>query len=276
MKLNADMLFAHPVLSATSNDFKDSLFDADFTVKVGDSDNLDIVASIALKCPDLEKLVNDGSAGSGFYLICPQTYENRLIEMAPGSKLHRYRAADFFGTIRLRPVIWSKTAQVGWQSNYLHPEYGGAADFPAAAILAVGEEQRFSVDRERLKPFESIFSLAALDGLPAGQIAVDTEPAKITIKVHSQTKESIEGLRNSPSGRNVLLNSVYLPALMQVLSEVSRDRGAAENRSWFRIFEAKCAAANIDLGNPDFLRDAQRLLGLPFLKIEAEKERLFS
>ena len=275
MKLSNDMLFAHPVLSSTSTDFKDALFDTDFTVTIGEKDNLDVLASLMLKCADINALLDSGGAGSGFFLICPQTYDNRLIEMAPGSKGHRFKASDFFGTIRLRPVIWSKEERKHWRSAYLHPEYGGAVDFPAAAILALGDEQTFSVDRERLKPFESIFSLAALDELSPGEIAVDTDADKITIKVHSQTKESIEGIRNSRTGRNILLNAVYLPVLMQVLNEVATDRSRCETRQWFRIFEAKSASKGVSLSQPDFLRDAQRLLACPFQMIEAEKERLF-
>lgn len=221
MKLSSDMLFAHPVLSASSTDFRDSLFEADFTATLRTDDAISLEASIVLKCPDLTLLISTGGAGCGFYVICPQTYQNRLIEMAPGSKVHELTASDFFGTVRLRPVVWSKEPRVEWRSSLLHPEYGGVATFPAAAVLAVGEEYRFTVDRERLRPFESIFSLAALDDLPAGQIAVDPDLEKITIKTNPRTKESIEGIRNDTSGRAVLLSAVYLPAVMQVLAEIS-------------------------------------------------------
>ena len=275
MKISTDMLFAHPVLSSKSTDFRDALFDADFEFTMTDN-NLDIVASLTLKCPDLNSLLGSGGAGSGFFLICPSTYTNRLIEMAPGHKEHRFNASDFFGTVRLRPVVWSKEERKQWRSEYLNPEYGGSADFPAAALLAVGDEQPFSVDRERLRPFESIFRLAALDQLPPGEIAVDTDADKIIIQVHSQTKESIEGIRNNRVGRSILLNAVYLPAVMQVLNDIASDRSHCENRQWFRVFEAKSVARGIDLDRPEFLRDAQRLLDLPFRAVEAEKERLFA
>ena len=274
MKLSSDMLFAHPVLSSTSTDYRDALFDADFIVAI-ERDNLDVTATLTLKCADLNALLESGGAGSGFYLIGSQTYENRLIEMRPGSAQHRFKASDFFGTIRIRPVVWSKKPCSNWQSEFLNPEYQGVAHFPAATVLAVGDEQAFSVDRERLKPFESIFSLVALEELQQGQIAVDTDRDKITISATAQTKASIEGIRNNPTGRSFLLNAVYFPAVIQVLNDIANDRGRCESRPWFRIFAAKCAAAGIELENPDYLRDAQRLLGYPFRKIEAEKERLF-
>jgi hypothetical protein len=207
MKLSDEMLFGHPVLSSTSNDYRDALFAAEFDVNIEDPDWLVMGATIRLNCTDLDDLLEDGGAGCGFYVICLDTYQNRLIEMTPGSASHKLNAHHFFGTIQVRPVVWSKESRTGWSSKYLHPEYGGQADFPAAAVLAVGDEARFSVDRERLRPFESIFTLAAHEGLQRGELAVDPEGDKITIFVHQDTKDSVDSIRNDQRGR-----TVYSPA----------------------------------------------------------------
>jgi hypothetical protein len=276
MKLNDEMLFGHPVLSSTSNDYRDALFAAEFEVNIEDPDSLVIGATINLNCEDLDDLLEEGGAGCGFYLICRNTYQNRLIEMTPGSASHKLNAHHFFGTIQLRPVVWSKESRTGWSSKYLHSEYGGQADFPAAVVLAVGDEARFSVDRERLRPFESIFTLAANDGLQRGELAVDPEGDKITIFVHSDTKDSVDSIRNDQRGRTVLLNAVYLPALMQVLSEMSQRGKTFETKAWYRIFTGKCAATGIDPAVGDTLQNAQRLLKYPFARIEEQKERLFT
>lgn len=275
MKINDDMLFGHAVLSPVSDDYHDALFNAEFVVNVEDDDQLDIEASIALNCQDLDQLLEVGGAGCGFFLVCRQTYQNRLIEMSPGKATHRLNAHHFFGTLQLRPVVWSKEARSGWRSRFLHPEYGGQTDFPAAALLALGEEQRFSVDRERLKPFESIFALAAVDSLKPGEISVDPDGEKITIGVHPDTKNSIDQIRNDPRGRVVLLNSVYLPAVMQLLSDMSGGTGNYEERAWHRIFMAKCAQCGFDPAAAVPLEHAQRLLGFPFAKIDEQKEKLF-
>ena len=276
MKLSDDMLFAHPVMSPVSTDYRSGSLDADFSLEIDADDNLDLSVAFALKSTHLSALVMSGEAGAGVFLVCRPTYENRLLEMAPGFRKHRLRASNFFGTIQLRPVVWTKRAQKKWACDQLNEEYGGFADLPAAAVLAVGAEQVFSVDRERLRPFESVFSLASLAELPPGEIAVDTDVDKITIKVNPATKESIEGMRNSLTGRNLLLNSLYLPAVMQVLHDLRLDPQRHSDRPWFRVVEAKCSASGIRLENLEPLRDAQILLKLPFLKIEAEKERLLS
>lgn len=275
MKVSDDMLFAHPVLSPVSDDFHDAFFDAEFTISLEEEDWLLIDTALRLSCPELDQLLEEGGAGSGFYVICPQTYQNRLIEMNPGAAKHKLNAHHFFGTVQLRPVIWSKESRTGWTSRHLHPEYGGTVDFPAAALLAVGGEYRFSVDRERLKPFESIFALAAHDDRKWGEISVDPDEDKITIFVHPEIKVSIDNIRNDARGRTVLLNAVYLPAIMQVLVELAEGGRSFETRAWYRIFTAKCAAAGIDPASSNTLLNAQQLLNYPFGRIEEQKERLF-
>lgn len=273
MKLSSNMLFAHPVLSAASTDYSDATFEVTFALE-SNADVLNITSNGTMTCPELHSLLDDGSAGFGFYLICPRTYHNRLVETTMAERTHRFTLSDYFGTVVIQPVLWSKELCTGWHSPRLHAEYGGAVSLPSAAVLAIGERRRFSVDRQRLRPIESIFSLAARDELPHGQFSVDVEDDKIAIHAHSKTKEVVEEFRNNPRGRQVLLNSVYFPAVMHVLSEVSKDSTRLGDRTWFRIFEAKCSAIGIDLDRPEPLADAQRLLNLPFLKLVAEKDRL--
>lgn len=276
MKLSNDMLFAHPVLASYSDDYREGLFDCEFEVLL-DDETLILEVDLKLNCPDLEKLVEDGAAGTGFFLICRRTYMNRQIEMAPGKATHEFKASSFFETVLIQPVIWSKEARRGWKSIHLHEEYSEGVDLPDATILAVGEEQRFSVDRAQLKPFETIFALAISDEVPTGQIRIDTGESKITILANKETKESIEEMREvGETGRSVILNSVYLPAVTEVIRQLGGEDSPFADKPWFRIFTAKCAAAGINLENCVPLDAAQELLNSPFLRLDGAKEDLFS
>ncbi|WIW95464.1 hypothetical protein [Altererythrobacter rubellus] len=275
MKLSNDMLFAHPVLAPYSDDYNDALFDCSFEVLL-DDETVILQVELKLNCADLERLVDEGAAGTGFFLICPRTYYNSQIEMAPGKATLDYKAQNFFGTVMLQPVVWSKESRKGWTSSLLHEEYGHGVDLPEASILAVGEEQRFSVDRDQLKPFETIFALAESDEVPPGQFKVDTGEAKITIYACKETKASIEEMRGvGEAGRSVILNSIYLPAISEVLRQLGDGDGQLANQPWFRIFTAKCDAAGINPETCVPLEAAQQLLNSPFLKIDTVKEDLF-
>lgn len=276
MKLSNDMLFAHPVLASYSDDYRKGLFDCSFEVLL-DDETVILEVELTLNCPDLEQLVEDGAAGTGFFLICPRTYLNRQIEMAPGKATHEFKASHLFGTVQIQPVIWSKEARAGWKSQNLHEEYSDGVDLPDATVLAVGEEQRFSVDRAQLKPFETIFALAVSDEVPTGQFRIDTGEAKITILANKETKESIEEMREvGETGRSVILNSVYLPAVTEVIRQLGGEDAPFADKPWFRIFTAKCDAAGINLENCVPLDAAQQLLNSPFIRLDGAKEDLFS
>lgn len=276
MKLSDQMLFAHPVLSRASDDFRDADFGFECNYSIENNQTLNLELNIKLSCPELVRLIDEGAAGCGFFLICRETYQNRLVAARLGHFVYRCKADDFFGTVQLRCIIWSNESRSNWSSNHLHPEYDGKTDFPAFRVLAFSDELRFSLDRERLKPFESIFSLAAIDRLEEGEIRVDPDGEKITIGVSPGTKRSIDGIRNDRRGRAILLNAVYLPAVIQVLIDLTAGQRSFDDKPWFRIFSAKCAQCGIDPANAMPLEHAQLLLGYPFLKIDEMKEILFS
>jgi hypothetical protein len=78
-----------------------------------------------------------------------------------------------------------------------------------------------------------------------GQIGLDMEAEKIRIVVDKKTHASISLYRGSNIGRAILLNGVYLPAVMEVLRNLasekelyelrrSRSNGAHSRWTWSR------------------------------------------
>lgn len=275
MKLDVNMVFAHPVLAPGSSDYTESGFEGTFTMGVTGDMQLQIAAVLSLQCKDLQKLVDREIAATGFFVFCPDTYVDRLIDAPLGESVHNFDARDYFGTVKLQPVVWSLRELPDWSPTSVHAEFGGQLPLPSAAVLAFGDPSSFTVDRQRLRPFESIFTLASADHLSAGEFQVNVEREQITIYAAPATKAAIEEIRNSPFGRHMLLNAVYLPAVMQVLHEVAESPHRYEGFRWHRVFAAKCAAAGVVPGSGDLLQNAQRLLASPFGKIEANRERMF-
>jgi hypothetical protein len=78
---------------------------------------------------------------------------------------------------------------------------------------------------------------------------------------------SIYSMRNTAPGKTILLNSVYLPAVMEVLTVLQQDAGPYQDKRWYKVFEAKCAHENVNLENPDLLKDSQKLLKSPFNRV---------
>lgn len=121
---------------------------------------------------------------------------------------------------------------------------------------------------------ETIFAIAKSDELPPDTLAVDLESERIRVLVAENIYDTVNTLRGLGHGRPIILNSVYLPAVIQVLETVREGAAAYEARRWYRVFSAKCDHYGIDMEDPDLWRDAQKLLEAPFSEINSNKEIL--
>ncbi len=271
MKFREDMLFGHPVLIMDRNDYTEGSFTMTFSEPKVESQILHITATPQIQRPELIRLIEDGKAACGFYMICEDTFQNRLHTVPVEGQTFKLQASDFYGAVRLRGVVVSLEEIQDFRSEVLNPEYGEGTDLPAASILALDQEQKFAIGQISKKPFESIFSLVVNPTVPEGMIQVDASGAKINICANPKTKESIDEYRISEAGKSMLLNAVYLPALAQLLHEIDGNPEQYNDKPWFSVFDAKCAVAGVNLSSPDPLTDAQKLLNGPFLNLMEKK-----
>jgi hypothetical protein len=79
-------------------------------------------------------------------------------------------------------------------------------------------------------------------------------------------------LRFTTHGRAFLLNAIYLPAVMSVLSSISEDDSQFEGRRWHRVFIATLDHVGIDRKSHDYLKNAQQLMRSPFGRVSSLAE----
>ncbi|MCY3996871.1 MAG: hypothetical protein OXF07_12085 [Rhodobacter sp.] len=116
----------------------------------------------------------------------------------------------------------------------------------------------------KLKPIESIFELDRSPDVPEGTLQVDPERDRITILADPKTYETIRVLRDQTGGRPVVMNAVYLPAVMEVLDALKASEDGYQGRRWHQTFLAKCDAMGINpSADSSILESAQKLLGRP-------------
>ena len=119
---------------------------------------------------------------------------------------------------------------------------------------------------------ETIFSIAKSDDVPDCEIRLQMEGHKIKILANTNTYNKIKTLRGNKVGKTVLLNSIYLPAVMGVLSSLKDDYDTYQDKRWFRVFNSKCEHMGINISSSDILRDEQKLLESPLGIIMSTKE----
>jgi hypothetical protein len=268
MKLTDSMRYPHPVLSEFSSDYVTGEFRCSFVQQMTSEGELKITAELALDSKDLQALVDSQKVSIGYFIVCRRTYFNTLQEAPLGRSEKYFDASKLFGTVVVRPVVWTLAAVQNFSSPLIHQEFGRAVNLPKGSVVALGPEFRFSIDKKKFKPFESIFELAEDPTIEPGVVFVDPMRDRITILAEPKTFRDLAGMRNMPAGRSILLSAVYLPAVMDVLALLQSGETSPTSKNWYRIFKAKCDDLAIDpiAPNQSPLSIAQKLLRGPLKK----------
>lgn len=276
MKINEKTRFPHPVLSATTGDYPTG----EFTIKIAgaevpDKQEVALDFEVELTQPDIRLVVESGAASVGLFVNCRETFYSRFVPLGLGGGRFAFERGALLGRVSMRPMIWTQKPMNGFSLKNCHPEFGTATiDFATGTVLALDDELVMHVGRDKLAQIETIFTIAKAEDLASGTLGVFLESDKIKISVASDIYETVIRLRDLPKGKPIILNSVFLPAVMQVLDSMKDDTGAFEPRRWYRVFDAKCTHLGINKSSPNLWQDAQKLLQAPFRAIHSNREIL--
>jgi len=276
MKISDDTRFPHPVLGLDTNDYVTGEFVAKFTVKEDFSKStVEISIDSSVTDSALSDLVATGKASTGIFVICPATYLTLARPFQLGSSKVQLSASQLWGRVRIQPFIWSNEAIAKWESPNVHKEFSqDGFEIARGAVLAIGEEIAFSVGRDKLAPIESIFEMRRAPSYPIGKATVSLDEEKIVILLSPDVHEAVNNLRANSTGKMALMNSLYLPAIMEVLAILSSSGGNFENRRWYQAFAAKCEFLGIQISSPRIFEDAQKLLDGPAAALRHVAERI--
>lgn len=266
MRISEETRYPHPVLARDTGDFTTGEFDMDFIVRENLATGaLTIEHSTTLTEDSIRNLVKTGEALVGCFVRCTDTYYAELRKMAWPCGCSDFAAGTLINRVTLRPMVWLKGSLRDWAPANAHPEFPQPINLGRGAILAVGEEQVISVVKAKLAPFESIFELTLSPNIPEGTFQVDIDQERITILADEKTHGAIMRLRGQADGKHVVMNSIYLPAVMEVLDALQNSaEGQYEARRWHGPFIARCDVQGVD-PNADgsILENAQKLLDGP-------------
>lgn len=276
MKINERMRYPHPVLDEYSSDYVTGGFHCEFEQNLTMENELRIAAKLSVEGDVLLELIEEQQAAIGYFIVCRRTYYNTLVEASLGKSENFFNAARLFGTVIIRPIIWSLVPLSGFSSPLFDSEFGDSLDVAKGSIIGLGPEFRFSMDRKKYKPFDSIFQLSEVDTVTKGMVEVDPSQDRITISAEPETYRLIVGMRDVLLARGILLNAVYMPAIMDVVAKLQSGDTSFKSSKWYRVFHAKCVDLGIDPSDraKSALEIAQILLQAPLAKTIAAVEKL--
>lgn len=270
MRINQRTRYPHPVLCPDTTDFQSGHFEVTFSVEEDTASNqLKLDVRYELTSNVIAGLVEKGTAAIGVDVRCADTYYSRVHELVAGADGTRieFNPGELSGRVALRPIVW--TQGVGnYEGTEFNAEYSDSSfEIEEGTLLAWDIEQALYVGRKKLAPMDSIFSLAKSDDLKDGELSIDPSGEKIEILANERTFEHVHFMRQSRGTQAVILNSIYLPAVMQILGYI-RSGDEFSETMWYQVFKAKCDHYELDLQSEDLMRNAQILLQMPYLRIE--------
>lgn len=270
MRLSNETRYPHPVLSPFTDDYKSGKFEVLFSVEESPETGAMVLKhSITLTEPNISKLVETGHAEIGCTVRCLDTYNISLHSLRGSTGRTEFQAGKLINTVLVRPLIWLKRDVLDMNSDAISSEFGTPISLKRGDIIALDSEVSISAGKAKLAKAESIFELHLSEDVQEGQVKVGLAHQRISIFLGRNTFNLINQLRNKKEFLPVVMNSVYLPAVMETLDLLRQDASSYVEQRWYSPFTEKCVHYGIDL-NAEFslIEAAGKLLESPLLLLE--------
>lgn len=272
MKINEATSFPYPVLSPWSDDISGASISTEIRFRENkEATQVSVHCEAKINHPQIVDLINTGAATFGCYIRCIETGLRRLQPFGYPHGVHDFAPGAMLGNVHIRPMVWTVTPTPAYSPHGVHSEFGKSFDLDAGAILALDDEQIIEVTRPPLPTVESIFEIKSSEDVGEGEFQVDLEANRIAIRMGPKTFDLVQKLRQTDDMTRVVnMNSLYVPVVMQVLSEIAESGFEAyESYRWLHPFRSRCEQAGLEVENIDLLTDAQKLLMQPFATLRA-------
>lgn len=275
MRIDQGISFPHPILSAETQDYSNGHFDLVLSVQESaNCSDATLRGNLMLDERSIQELLDSGKAKSGLMITCRETYLDRFEERPPGDISILLGNGIVRGTVHVRAVVVATRDELKLDSEHIDKEFpDGARIVNTGDFLALSDELRFEAGLEKLAPLESIFTLVKHEDVPKGSFRINPEEEAIQIMVHPDLHTFLGLLRGRADMCDVMLSSVFLPAIMSVL-DIMRGESDFQDKRWHGVMTARCKAEGIDIENHDFAESAQKLLDAPLGSLQAIIERM--
>ena len=269
MRIPENTRFPHPVLGLDTGDFVVGEFSVQIEVIENRSTGtVTLEHAITLTESGILALVESNKASVGYIIKCADTFFSDLRQIAWSTGKTDFSPGLLLNRVSIRPIVWLKTDLNEWNPGTIHHEFEPPLSLNNGDIVAIGEELIFSVGQAKLAPIESIFDLVRSESISEGMFEVDTTGHRIALLVNEKMFRTLAQLRSITDGPEILMSSIYMPAIMEVLDALRNTDQSYEHLRWYQPFLAKCDLKGVHLEpNMSILEAAQILLERPVARL---------
>ena len=276
MKFDPAKSYLHPVLRPMSGDYPRGEFQVEISLeRIVNSTATRATADFALSDPDLSRLVAMGRAEYVLLVRCPTTHARIVTRSADATLEQVYQPGVLSGRTEFCPFLVATEDLIQFQAAGWHRDFldQSSFDISAGSVLATDYPKEYWIDTAPEAAVGSIFELVESDDVADDQWCCSLDAERVGILMSPRALDRFRGARarlNGTPDQAYLMNSVYLPALLHVLSVADVASHDYSNRRWFRSLDAKLddlKRPGLGASTSDRLVDAQTLLESPFAQL---------
>ena len=277
MIFDAGKAWPHPVLRPPSygDDYPNAEFEVEIEFKaIKKSTAVELSVGFELSEPDLLRLVADGTARYVLLIKAPKTHLRECIQSDNTFVERSYSAGKLAGKVEISPFLICTRDLRDFESKGWHTDFEGHTfNISAGSVLAEDQPKHYWLDTAEEGPIGSMVDLISNPMHPNGYWEYDLENDRILIVMSTDDASRLKFARKHLASRDegsYLMNGLYLPALVAVLTEADKNTDLYEDYRWFaslkqRLNDVGCEP--IGSKNANRVVDSQRVLDFPYAKM---------
>jgi hypothetical protein len=263
MKIDPTASWGYPVLRSNIDDYVQCEFQSSIDLELGeDMNSIYLNFQISLSVPELKDLIDTRQANIFIYVHCRDTWFGQLIDVSAWNGQVTLDKKMIEGETEFLTLVIATKSIKNFKSAKFHPEYDQSTfDIEQYQILAISDPESQYISRDILKNVSSLFDYAVNYNLSEGEWRVKLTENRLVIEANETQVGCLRKGENTPQGKAVLLNGIFLPAVAQAVASLTDDPGQYEDLNWARVVGAKLN--RISRQGLDSLGKAQELLRMP-------------
>ena len=277
MRFDPGKAWPHPVLRPPScgDDYPDAEFHVEVVVRrTKGSTAIEVEADFVLSDPDLLTLVQDEKAQYSLLVRAPKTHYRALLKSMATTFTSSIGAGALSGRVEIQPFLTCTETLDDFRAKGWHKDYADRTfSLSPGTVLAEDEPKVYWIDSADEAPLGAIFEHRSRPDLPDGRWRCELHDDRVGIEMSQNDSRRYSLARNHlnrTQEAQYLMNGLYLPALVYVLSVADRDQDEYSDRRWFSALDQRLEAIGckpLGTESADRLGDAQMVLESPFNKM---------
>lgn len=276
-------LYPYPLLASFKDDYVDSQFDVNYSVK-NEFGKFVLKVGFSLTDGYIQSLIDSGVLTYLVHVECPITAYRRTFTTKDSTLTIPINGDEVRNNIQVASFITANSNVKNFASpnfNSLYERY--SFDFKKGEIIAASNHQDIEIVSE-YTDYQSVPSIITVVSAKIRIMDVDTDGSKIVIRLPEKIFKLYNTLAKTQY-QSTIISAIILPALVEVLNEISylgeEREFYEENRSWYKVIKKvleKSGYSIDDIGEKrSALEFAQMILQNPINKgleeITSEIER---